>query len=482
MRKKTRRNIRATAVLLLFVCLLSVLPAGVSATGEQSTAPTLVNATAAYCVDTAQVLTSTRGDETFAPGVLTKLASLMTARDLLNDCDVPLDREITVKQAWVQGKYAVGDRSSPYLGLAEGETYSLEYLFATSLVANANDACACLVHYCAETLMSVSPAEAESEFLKRMNDNAKELGLEHTVFGDTIGYGGSGTTTVTDAVRLAAAFYRYNDLVELSNRESYGSIHNKNYLKSSFVVDGYLLEDAVGLIAGQATDAGNYCVLTACEKDGIAYVFAVMGAPGAQVDGGRTWFDPGNAYEDMMKMVPYVLGHYELKSICDTIEPIVELRTGEGAETDYLMLIPAEAVELMVPNGDDHPITKQITFDSEKIYESEFNGTNHPTIDPPVKQGDVLGSVSFLQDGEVIATVDLVARDSINTDAFKSVIAGLGDFLFDGAMGKLLRIVFAIIAVWILITIVVLIVRAVMWFRRREKEKRKRKPKNVNKS
>ena len=68
MRKKTRRNIRATAVLLLFVCLLSVLPAEVSATGEQSTAPTLVNATAAYCVDTAQVLTSTRGDETCADG------------------------------------------------------------------------------------------------------------------------------------------------------------------------------------------------------------------------------------------------------------------------------------------------------------------------------------------------------------------------------------------------------------------------------
>ncbi len=482
MRTKTRRNIRAAAVFLLVVCLLAVLPAGVSATGEQPAAPTLVNATAAYCVDTEQVLTSTRGDETFAPGVLTKLAALMTARDILTACDVPLSREVTVRQTWVQGTYAVGDRSSPYLGLAEGETYSLEYLFATSLVANANDACACLVHYCAETLMSEPPANAESAFLARMNARAQELGLEHTVFGDTIGYGGTGTTTVTDAVRLTAAFYRYNDLVELSDCESYGRIHNKNYLKSSFVVDGYLLEGAIGLIAGQATDGGNYCVLTACEQEGIAYVFAVMGAPGARVDGGKTWFDPGNAYEDMLKMVPYVLEHFGFVSLCKTDDILTELRMGGGAEKDFLLLVPAEAVELMVPNGDDHPITKQITFDAEKVYESEFNGKNWNTVDPPVRQGDVLGSVSFLQDGAVVATVELVARESVGTDALKNAVSGLGDFLFGGAMGKLLRIVFAIIGVWILITVVLFIVRVVKWFRRREGGKRKGGPKDVNKS
>lgn len=458
------------ACLFLFFCLVSPLTVWVSATEEQGTGFKPVNPSAAYCVETEQILYEFRGSETFAPGILTKIAALMVARDILADCGESLSKEVTIKQSWVQGTYISGDRSSPYLRLMEGETYTLEYLFATTLVANANDACASIVHYCAETLMS----EDESAFLKKMNEKAKALGLEHTTFGDTIGFGGFGTTTVTDAVKLTAAFYRYNDLVQLSDRESYGSIHNKNYLKSDFIVEGYLMENAIGLLAGQATDQGNYCVLTACERDGIAYVFAVMGAPSVKVDSGVTWFDPGNAYEDMLAMVPHVLGSFGYVQLCRADDILAELRMGGGAEKDFLILVPERAIELMVPGGEENPILVNITYDSEKVYDSEVNGKTWKTADAPVKQGDVLGVASFVQNGKVLATVDLVARESVDTDTLKTTFAKLREFLFDGAMGKLIKIVLIIIAIWLLITVVVLIVRFVLWVRRRKKRKQEK--------
>lgn len=458
------------ACLFLFFCLFSPLTLRVSATEEQGTGFKPVNAAAAYCVETEQVLYESRGEETFAPGILTKIAALMVARDILTDCGVSLSKEVTIKQSWVQGTYISGDRSSPYLQLADGESYTLEYLFATTLVANANDACASIVHYCAETLMS----EDVTAFLKKMNEKAQSLGLEHTTFGDTIGFGGLGSTTVTDAVKLTAAFYRYNDLVQLSDRESYGSIHNKNYLKSDFIVEGYLLDGAIGLLAGQATDQGNYCVLTACERDGIAYVFAVMGAPSIKVDSGATWFEPGNAYEDIIGMVPYVLGSYGYVQLCRADDILAELRMGGGAEKDFLILVPEHAIELMVPGGEENTIRVEITYDAEKVYESEVNGKTWQTADAPVKQGDVLGVATFIQNGKVLAEVDLVARESVDTDTLKTTFAKLREFLFDGAMGKLIKIVLIIIAIWLLITLVVLIVRFVLWIRRRKNRKQEK--------
>ena len=462
-----RIQTRFCSGLLACVILLLCLGVQVFATGEQGTGFQAVNAAAAYCVDTEQILYESRGSETFAPGIVAKLASLMTAYDIVTDCNRPLSTEVTVKGSWVQGSYVPGDRSSPYLGLADGEKYTLEYLFATALVANANDAYAVLVHYCAEELMSGT----EANFLQRMNEKVKELGLSHTLFEDTIGYGGRGSTTVTDAVQIAAAFYRYNDLVALSNRESYGSIHNKNYLKSDFVVEGYLLNGAVGLLAGQATDQGNYCVLTAYEREGIAYAFAVMGAPSMKVDVGITWFEPGNAYEDMLGLVPYVLDNYGFVQICRTDDILAELRMGGGAEKDFLILVPAENIELMVPGGEDLPIETRITYDSEKVYDSEVNGKTWKTADAPVKQGDVLGSAAFVQNGKVLATVDLVARESVETDTLKTTFAKLREFLFDGAMGTIIKIVLGVIAAWILLTIVVQLVRFVLWIRRKRKNR-----------
>ncbi len=462
MKRKYRILSGLCACLLWLAGLFAALPVQVAATGEQETTFTSVNPAAAYCVDTAQLLYENRADEYFAPGVVTKLMALMVAYDLIEACDQPLSKEIAIQPAWVNGTYIAGDRSSPYIGLDGSDTCTLEYLFTTALVANANDSCAALVHYCAETLMSGT----EADFLAKMNEKAEAIGLSNTTFSDTIGFGGRGSTTVADAVRIAAAFYRYNTLVEYSNQATFGSIRNKNYLKCGLVIKDYVLDDAIGLIAGQATDQGNYCVITACEKEGIAYVFVVMGASSEKIDDNERWFDSGNAYEDIRALIPYVLNSYGLLSLCKTDDMIAELRMGGGAEKDFLILVPSETVELMVSNPEGMPVEKQIVYDSEKVYESEFNGKTWMTTDAPVRQGDVLGSVTYVQNGRILATVDLVAKESIETDSLKTTFSKLREFLFDGPMGTIIKITLAVVGLWVLAAVAFLILRFVRWIRK----------------
>lgn len=462
-----------TRIFCCFLVLLTVFCSfPVSASSETEKSFSANNPAVAYCIDTKQILYQNREGETFAPGVLTKLMALMVASDLLESTGREMSEKIVIKGEWVQNTYIPGDRSTPYLGLRDGDECTLEYLFASSLVANANDACAALVHYCAEELM----ASGTEKFLERMNSKAAELGLTDTVFADTIGLGGLGKITARDAALLAAAFYPYNDLVTLSDCYSYGSLKNKNYLKCDYIMSGYVLEGAIGLIAGHATNDGNYTVVTFCEKEGIAYAFVVLGASRErQEEDGTRWFDAGNAYEDMHGMIPHVRDSFGFVQLCTDSDLIAEIRLGNGAEKDFLILVPAESIEQMVSNPDSVPITTQITYDTEKVYESEFNGKTVMTVDAPVKQGDVLGSVSFLLNGKTLATADLVARDSVEVNTLKNAVEHARIFLFEGPMGNIIKIIFWVILGWIILSLLIGLVKLILWIRKKKKES------NVNK-
>ncbi|MBQ8325109.1 MAG: D-alanyl-D-alanine carboxypeptidase [Clostridia bacterium] len=467
--------------LLAWVLLLPTLLLTVSAEPEAVPLFAANNSAVAYCIDTEQILYENKAGDTHAPGVTAKLMALMVAYDLAESTGRKLSERVTVRGEWVRDTYIPGDRSSPYLGLAEGDECTLEYLFACSLVSNANDACAALVGYCATELM----AGTREDFLERMNQKAESLGMEDTRYTDPIGFGGTGKTTAYDVVKLTKAFYLYDELVKLADRDAYrgagSTIRNKNYLECDYLMKGYLMEEARGLIAGHTTNQGGYHLITFTEKEGIAYAFVVMGGSRErQEEDGSRWFDPGNAYDDMHGMVPYVLDSFTYQCLCvgqgeSAVTFLADLRLGGGAEAGILRLVPAETVELMVANPTGAEIQTVLQYD-EKVYESEKAGKIYMTVDAPVKQGEVLGTVSFVLGGETLATVDMIAEKSVEVNTLLSAKDHLFSFLFEGAMGNIIKWVLIIIAAWIVFAILLwlarLILRLVVWGRDK---------KNVNK-
>ncbi|MBE6579199.1 MAG: D-alanyl-D-alanine carboxypeptidase [Ruminococcaceae bacterium] len=458
--------------LLAGVLLLPTLLFTVSAEPEAVPLFAANNSAVAYCIDTEQILYENKAGDTHAPGVTAKLMALMVAYDLAESTGRKLSERVTVRGEWVRDTYIPGDRSSPYLGLAEGDECTLEYLFACSLVSNANDACAALVGYCATELM----AGTREDFLERMNQKAESLGMEDTRYTDPIGFGGTGKTTAYDVVKLTKAFYLYDELVKLADRDAYrgagSTIRNKNYLECDYLMKGYLMEEAMGLIAGHTTNQGGYHLITFTEKEGIAYAFVVMGGSRErQEEDGSRWFDPGNAYDDMHGMVPYVLDSFTYQCLCvgqgeSAVTFLADLRLGGGAEAGILRLVPAETVELMVANPTGAEIQTVLRYD-EKVYESEKAGKIYMTVDAPVKQGEVLGTATFVLGGETLATVDMIAEKSVEVNTLLSAKDHLFSFLFEGAMGNIIKWVLIIIAAWIVLAILLwlarLILRLVVW-------------------
>ena len=144
---------------------------------------------------------------------------------------------------------------------------------------------------------------------------------------------------------------------------------------------------------------------------------------------------------------------------------------GGGAEKDYLILVPAHALELMISNPKGLPIDTVIEYDTEKVYTGSFAGKDVMMIDAPVTQGDAVGKVSFVLDGKTLATVDLVARDSVEVNTLLNAAELARVFLFEGPMGTIIGIIVRIIVIWAVISLLWLLVKLIVWILRKNKEK-----------
>lgn len=490
------RYIRITAMLLASLLLISsafgFLSVAADNSGEQSTVkdnPSITsgNAAVAYCIDDDQFLYTDRIDEKVAPAAATKLVACMVAADILKERGLnSAETEVTVTATAIENSGDIADVRVPMMGLKAGNVYSAKDLISATLVAGANDAVASLACDFGEKYLG----GGINEFVERMNKKAESIGLTKTNFANPTGLDSPNQyTTPREVAMIAAAFYRYDDLVKLSNVESFlfnGSttVRNKNYLKSNYYVDGFLNKNAIGLIAGQLDRKGNYCLITASQKEGRTYIFVVMCASGMVVErvDEKTsyYFVDGNAYVDINKLINWTRESFKLLEVATTDSIIGELRVNAG-DSDHVMVVPATKVEKLVLDVEGGKLETKLVYDEDVVYKKEFNGNEYDTVDAPLVAGQRVGSVTYSYNGLELVTVDAVAKTNVDTDGIKSVLQTSKDFLFGGVMKTVIYIVVGVIIFWIVFATVMAIVRGVGRARKDKdggsEPEKKRKPK-----
>lgn len=493
--KYTRKIALLLTLALLFGFAFTVFA---SAEGEQSestvqTTPGIIsgNAAIAYCLDDEQFLYSDRIDEQVAPAVAAKLVACMVASDILKERGLnSTDTQVTVTSTAIDNSGDIADVRVPMMGLKVGNIYSAKDLLSATLVACANDAVASIACHFGEKYLG----GGINEFVDRMNKKVEELGLENTHFVNPTGLDAPNQySTPREIALIAAAFYRYDELVKLSDVESFffngsSTVRNKNYLKSNYYVDGFLNKKAIGLIAGQLNKAGNYCLITAAQKEGRTYIYVVMCASGMIVtrdesDRVTYSFGEGNAYADMNKLIDWTLSSFKLLTVATTDSIVGELRVNTG-QTSYVRIVPGENVEKLVLDIEGGKLETKLVYDESIVFKKDFENEEYDTIDAPVTAGQKVGTVIYSYNGTEIAAVDAVAKENVDSDGLKSAMSSIKGFLFgdDGKFGfpnlGLVEIVLMIIVIIIIIWIVFSIVMAVLRATRNKKEKADTKQQN----
>lgn len=164
--------------------------------------PILVTAKSSVVIDvmSGQVLFEKDTDLVMSIASLTKLMTAVIFLETNSD----FSQEITIEEE--DNSKVVGSR----LYVVPGEKMTVGDLFYSSLVGSANNATKALAR---------STGLSEEEFLKRMNDRAKSLGLNKTEFFDVTGLDPRNTSTVYEYSRVAGYAFR-NSLIRDALRQS----------------------------------------------------------------------------------------------------------------------------------------------------------------------------------------------------------------------------------------------------------------------
>jgi D-alanyl-D-alanine carboxypeptidase len=141
------------------------------------------------------------------------------------------------------------------LNLFRGEEIKLKDIFNTSLIASDNGATIALVH---------ATGLSEEEFVKKMNEKARTLGLIHTQFKDPIGLSDENLSTAREVALLAKETLKVPEIREATKSKDYKFATLAGRQKKIESTD-YLLFDPADnqftVLGGKTgyTDKAGYC-------------------------------------------------------------------------------------------------------------------------------------------------------------------------------------------------------------------------------
>lgn len=323
----------------------------------------------------------------------------------------------------------LGAISAPRLGLDVGKEYSVKDLLSALLVSSSNDAGITLAYY-------VSGGDINA-FVKKMNDKAVAIGAKNTVYKGCVGIADGSVTTAYDSALIAAEFVKNSTLLDISSTgravtSGIGTLHNKNYLTSDYLIKDYKLTSVKGICAGQATEEGGYCLLGYYTSNELTYVISIMDASGEKRNSktGKRWFDEENAYSDVHKLVPWLKESFEIRNIIspDSTEYSFSIPVKLSAKKDSVMTVPTETISALT----DITAEKVNYFPEPTFYQT--------SLEAPVKEGTVVGEVNLYKNGTLVATVPLVTKESAERSEMLYTMGSIGDFIKSDTVLNIIKI------------------------------------------
>ena len=418
-----KRTLTSLVLLLTALVLLTsalTLPAAATETAPYGTSGSAM----IYCATADTLLWSKNDQQPVYPSGTVKI---MTAVLALEHYEGRMKDTITVTADHI--RRATGNS----IDLQVGETLTVEELIGALIVGGANDA--------AQTL-ALDIAGSVDEFVRRMNEKARELGMTGTHYTNPSGlYDGAMVTTAADVLtiaRYAARINAYMDLAGLSIYRIEGSercrartIQNRNLMLTTYNDRQYYFGLATGMNFGSTPEGGDNLVVSA-SKNGLTYIAVVLRGvreerivtPAVDTlndDGTITHKDAVTetvicAYEEARDLLEWAMRNYAYRTVLDASEMICELPVTLGTSVDHVTLLPRTSVELYLPLDLDltGAISMRYTLEEESLA-------------APVMSGTKVGTVYIGYQGEVVSTTDLVTKNNVERSEWLYLLAQLRD-------------------------------------------------------
>lgn len=424
------------AILFSFVLVL-IIALPVAAEGESSTladnAPSLT-APAAYVVnlDTNIVVYEKNSETPLSAASLTKL---MTTLLLLENYQDQLDSISLTAPSYVYDLIWEQSTNASSADIRRGETQSLRNLLYAMLLPSGNEAAYIVADYMG--------GGSIDNFVAMMNDEAKAVGCTGTTFVDPCGLNPNNITTARDAYLILRALTAYDVFSTVVGTPSYDMGTNDRYTTPGT----YIIQTTDKLITNSSyhrdyTKGGKTGSLGEWQnfagwhsQDGESYISILLNVPyDADPEGMRP------ALVETATIMDWVFDTYTIAPALDTTQPITEVRVAYSTQADTVMLYPADNMMTLLPREGGAVLTEQV-----------FNVPDQ--LPAPIKQGDIVGTVTLTIEGETIGTADLIAGSDVSRNQLLYTISRVSLFFSSTYFKVVVILTMLVIGAYLIFTV-----------------------------
>ena len=318
--------------------------------------------------ETGQVLYAKNEHQAMEPASVTKVMTLLLVMEAIDSGTLSYDDTVTVSA------YAASMGGSRIF-LSEGESITVEDLLKGVCVSSGNDAAVAL----AEKTAGVTEL-----FVERMNNRARELGMQDTHFVNCTGLPAEGhVTSAWDiAVMSRELIVNHPDIRRFTTiwmdtlRDGQFQLSNTNKLIRFY-------QGATGLKTG-STDSARYCISATAEREGMELIAVVLGSETSQ-----------QRFEDAKTMLNYGFSTYVLADITPEETPMAPVRLGRTPSVEASL---AQS-KLLVGKGQAGGLTRTVKLQED--------------LSAPVEKGQTVGILTVQSGDTTLAELPLTAAAAV---------------------------------------------------------------------
>ena len=321
---------------------------------------------------TGQILYSHNIHEQLRPASVTKVMSILLIMEAISNQKISLTDMVPCSEN-------ASSMGGSQIWLDPRETLSVDDMLKAICVNSAND---CVV------AMAEFIAGSEEAFVQMMNDKAKELGMNDTCFKNCHGLDEDGHVTSSYDIALMSRelLNKYPDVTRYTTiwmdtlRDGKSQLSNTNKLIKNY-------KGATGLKTG-STSLALYNLSASATRDDLSLIAVIMKAPSTKV-----------RFSEAQKLLDYGFGKFTFKSFGNKGDVVktIDIKKGSKKQIDIVL---ENASGALIEKGKDTNISQEIVLNEN--------------ISAPILAGQKLGEAKFVLDGNVIASVNLVANSDVD--------------------------------------------------------------------
>ncbi len=375
--------------------------------------------------DTGRILWEKNSSEKLFPASTTKIMTgIIAIQEVKNLYD-----KTTIS------KNASGFNSS-FFSFKTGDVISIMDLLKAALINSNNNATIALAEYI---------SGSETEFLKKMNAKAIELGADNTNFQSTNGLDSMFADHKSTALDLAiiARYCMENDLFRkmTGTKNDYINVSGENI--RIFNTGILLFFDYIKGVKTGFTNNAGYCLVVYSERQGLKLISVVLKS------------DQGMRESDMLKMINWANDNYSWKKTVDSSQMYKELEINNEIEnkeyiynTRVFAAVYPEKDFINLANTND--VVEIIDDIAEKNTGKTKSNVPILSIDLPINKGQQIGNLKVIINNEEEQTMQLQSQSKINQQyIFQDLKSGMDN--------KLRNLIILLISFYFLIFIFIIV-------------------------